>query len=286
MHLPGPVHSHCLAFSPALSAESLEAQLIEILALGFDAHVIVAAIIDPGSTPTMIAEVFRRLKVEGLVCGFNPGNGPDPLSDDFPKVLDELRRQAEYALALAETGFGPPWMVGPMHTWHMKKRDTWPEDRFRRWMDELDKLGQELDLELALEPLRKEEDGTPVPFKTLFEGICERRSANLAIHFDTGHAHTWGLGPRDLVTMADYVNFIELVNEGRHPLREDHGIDFPGYKAMLHHLPDDGRVGVEPFDYPSVIEAFNLGEFCTTRRSGRECLSLDAVELRELRVMR
>ncbi len=283
MKIPTTVLSHCLAHGPSITPEILRQNLMAECALGFGGEVIVAALINQEAhLPKTIADVFYDMEMAGLVCGFNPGNGPDPLGDEAGLVIKSLRSQAEYAIALADKGCGPAAMVGPMHTRHMTPRPKWPADKFRRWMDKVHALAVELDLAMLFEPLNGVEDGTPEPFQALFNAVRGRELFRL--HWDTGHAHARGLSATDLYRMAHKVGYLELVNTGRWPLQNQRNINFREYAGVMANLPENCVVGVEPFD-PSVIQAFGLGDLCTTTVPGPECLRKDAAYLCSLGVM-
>lgn len=245
--------------------------------------VIVAATIDDGFTPQVVAKMFKDRNMTGLVCGFNPGNCADPLKPaESALVIASLRKQAEYAKALADVGCGPKIMVGPLHTHHKNVRPVWPADEFRRWMDKLQALGVETGLVLALEPLNATEDGTPNAFDTVFEQVRDRD--RLGVHWDTGHAHARIAGDK-FEKMAHKISFFEFANVGRWPLfHEELGIDFESYAKAMGHLSEDCMVGVEPFD-PVVIRTFGLERLYPTNFSGPACLRRDSEYLRELGVM-
>jgi hypothetical protein len=268
--LPTPVLAHCLAYGPRITQKSLRISLEHSQRLGYSGLVIVPAIIEEGFTPHAVTKMFKEMGMTGLVCGFNPGNGPDPLHEEGRDMAIEfLGQQAQYAIALADEGIGPAMMVGPMQTLHMKERSTWPADGFRRWMQKCAAFSAEFGLFLAFEPLNRHEDGTPKPFWTIFDAIKDQEL--LGLHVDIGHADANGMTVEDLKPMAHKVGYLEFANRGRWPLQQGMGIDFPTCVAGMTHLHDHCQVGNEPFD-GSVIKTFGLGRICTTEISGQECL--------------
>jgi len=275
-----------LAHGPSITGESLHESLKKDKQLGYGGMVLVPALIDTLTSlpPTKVAGIFKDVEMTALVCGFNPGHGPDPLEEDESALcLKNIRATAEYAIVLAEQGCGPRIMVGPLHTLHGKMRSAWPADGFRRWMDKLHALAVELDLMILFEPLNVMEDATPDPFHTLYGAVWNREQ--FGMHWDTGHAHSHGLGPTDFAGMVSKVHYLEFANFGRWPLdRETFGIDFRGYAEAMVNLPADCLVGAEPFDR-SVIKAFKLESLCTTNVSGPDCLRRDAAYLRSIGVM-
>ena len=282
MKIPTTVLSHCLAHGPSITPDGLRESLKADKALGFGGMVIVPAIIDPTHTPEAIAQIFYEMKMTGLVCGFNPGNGPDPLGDEASLCVESLRSQAEYAIALADKGCGPATIVGPVHTHHMTLRPKWPADGFKKWMDKIHALAVELDLDVLFEPLNSVEDGTPDPFWTLYNAVLGREQFGL--QWDTGHAYARALTTKSFSHMAHKVGYFEFANVGRNPLDNKLGIDFSSYIQAMENLPGGCVVGDEPFDQ-SVIQAFGLQQLCTTMVPGPECLARDATFLRSLGVM-
>ncbi len=283
MKTPSRMHSHFLAHGTMLTPDILRDCLEADQKLGFEAMVIVAALIDQSRySPGIIADVFEEVGMSGLVCGLNQGDGPDPLGGDEKLVIESLRAQAAYAIALAERDCGPELFVGPTHAKHRTQRPVWPDSAFDRWIDAVEGLANETGLRVLFEPLNGIEDGTPTPFSTIHTAVCGRKK--LGIHFDTGHARAHGLTPKDLPMIADSIGYFEFANVGRHPLYNQMGIDFAAYARSMQYLPEDCEVGDEPFD-PSVINAFGLQKLCTTTMSGSECLKRDVAYLRSLGVM-
>ncbi len=168
MKIPLPVLSNCLAHGLNITGENLPKNLRADKALGFSGMVIPPSLMDQKSLPpTTVARIFKEEHMLGLVYVFNPGDGPDPLTDGGRQCIESLRRQAEYAIAFADAGCGPEVIVGPMHTVHKKERTTWPADGFRRWMDTMHMVATEINLKFLLKPLNGIEDGTPRAFHTL-----------------------------------------------------------------------------------------------------------------------
>lgn len=278
MKLPTAVYSHCLAHGPSITPDNLQACLEADKKLGYRGMVIVPAMIQPGFTPEAVAQVFRDMQMHGLVCGLNAGKGIDPLiGDGWQACLSHLRKQAQYAIALADRGCGPNMMVGPMHTHHMNPRKGgWPEDGFMRWMDKLHAMAIELGIELLFEPLNSTEDRTHDVFQTLWRAVRDREMFGL--HWDTSHAFDRNMTPNDMRKMAPKIGFLEFANVDRWPLDMSMGISFLNYVSAMVNLPESCRVGVEPFD-PTVIRAFGLGQLYATNVSGAECLARDFLTL-------
>jgi len=228
--------------------------------------------VSPDLAVEKLAEVFWEMEMDGLVCGFNAGNGPNPLKDDeADHCLANLRQQAEYAIALAESEKGQPVMVGPMHTHHMNNKRNSVEG-LKHWLTKLHAFAIEINFQLLFEPLNATEDNTPDPFHILYNAMED--SEMFGLHWDTGHAHARGMTPMDLMGMADKIGFLEFTNAGRWPLDINFGIPFAQYIKAMDSLPEYCVVGVEPFDQ-SVIETFGLGHLCTTTVPGEQALKSD-----------
>ncbi len=291
LHLPSPVMAHCLAFGPSLTPDTLRRSLETSLGMGYSGLVIVPAIASSDLTPELTADIFGEFKAQGLVCGFLPGNGPDPIEGDKGMIKlarESIESQALFASVLADAGWSNHRMVGPMHTVHRKMRSGWDGPRkaelnakLERWIDELNDIGGETFLDLCLESLNPVEDGTHDPFRTLDHMALRRLSVRL--HWDTGHAFARKMSLAEFMAMAPQIGFFEFANVGRHPLHKGLGIDFAGYAKAMNRLPANCNLAVEPFD-PSVINAFGLQEICTTTTSGPDCLKLDASFLESILV--
>jgi hypothetical protein len=280
MKLPHPVLAHCLAHGPSVTAEILRRTLPNDKALGYRGQVIVAALVS-GGTQSVI-DVFAENEMSTLVCGFLPGNTPDPWEDP-EGARQALIPQMKLANDLAFAGVGPRCIVGPIHTQHRKMRPAPDRAALERWLKTLSETTRNEGLEFAcVEPLNGIEDGTEKPFQTLLEAI--KGYDNLFLQWDTGHAHWHGLGPEDLARAAGKVGYFELANVGRSPLEMARGIDFPAYVDVLPTLGHCELIGVEPFDQ-TVIEAFGLGDLCDTTTRGVECLGRDAHRLRSLGIL-
>lgn len=278
--------SHCLAHGPSLTPQGLTDDLLADKSLGYGGMVIVPALADQEKhSPKSFALIFEETGMKGLVCGFNAGNGPDPLGEHYELARDNLRKQARFAVALAEIGRGPAILVGPVHTHHMTKRPTWNQGNFGRWMDQLQGVAQEFDIRIFIEPLNSLEDGTPSAFETVFDAL--RIRGRLGLQWDMGHAYMQlrGHAIETALQMSSRIGYFEWANVGRHPLEQEHGIDFEAYAAIRKRLPANCEEGVEPFD-PSVIQAFGLQDLCTTTTKGPECLALDIAFLRRLGVVK
>lgn len=284
--LPASVMAHCLAFGPSLTPDILRNNLEASLKLGYSGLVIVPAIASPDLTPELTADIFGEFKARGLVCGFLPGNGPDPIEGDEGMIQlarESIKKQALFASVLADAGWSNHRMVGPMHTLHRKMRPGWHDVRkteldkkLEHWIDILNDLGGELILDMCLESLNPTEDGTPDPFRTLDRMVMKR--LNVLLHWDTGHAFAHKMSLAEFMAMAPQVGFFELANVGRQPLHHELGIDFLGYAKEMVRLSKGCDVAYEPFDQ-SVIQAFALEELCPVTTSGPDCLKMGAAYL-------
>lgn len=281
MNPPVPFFSHGLAHSPSVTAEILRSTLPHDKRLGFTGQVIVAATVQDETRN--IAEVFAAHEMTALVCGFLPGNLPDPWENPSG-ALEALKPQIQLATELAAEGVGASMVVGPTHTQHRKVRPN-GNDRaaLERWLEMLSRETNSAGIDACVEPLNAVEDGTEDPFATLFELI--QPYGNLFLQWDTGHAEARGLTAADMIRMAPKVGYLEFANVGRHPLRANKGIDFADYALAIPLLTKCRLFGDEPFD-GTVIAEFGLQNLCDTTTPGPETLALDADFLRNtLRVM-
>lgn len=287
MKLPHPVLSHCLAHGPAVTPEILDVTLPHDKSFGYSGQVIVAVLTKPEDHDGIVA-ALKKHRMSSLVCGLMAGNGPDPL-DVSPAGTDAAIKAIRWQMRLARKfhleGVGPNGIVGPIHTHHMVQRNNFDQEALAEWVATVDQVRQEEGLDwVAFEPLNSTEDGTPGPFSLLASLLADYPA--LGIHWDTGHAHSWGLSARNLIEMVQAgvrIFFLEFANVGRSPLDVARGIDLEAYaKAAKEHLPDTCIVGDEPFD-TSVIKEFALPEqICDTKVAGVECLARDAETLRKL----
>lgn len=284
MKLPTKVLSHCLAHGTTITPRKLRKILVADQRLGYGGMVILPALIPDSISPKDIAQVFQETKMNILVCGFIPGDGPSPYIQ--PKlVLKSLQRQASYAAEFANKGLGPAVLAGPLHTHHGKPLPKdWSRGKLRTWLDEVETLLQCFSLRALYEPLNEREDKTPQPFQTLHQ-LIRTRNWSSGLHYDTGHAQTRGINlAGKFHDLAPKIGFFEFANVGRWPLAESKGILFGSYANAMTDLPDNCLVGVEPFD-PKVIQAFGLKKLCDTTVSGEKALAQDAKFLQDLGVM-
>jgi sugar phosphate isomerase/epimerase len=278
--------AHQMSFPDALTPTlaNLRAWLQEAKRLGYKGLVIVPALFDNTKMPpNKVAEVFKEEGMEGIVCGFNPGNSHDPLFQPF-SALFELERQASYTVALAKAGCGPRLMIGPVHTHHMHMRPDWGSKEntaLASWVGKLSGLAEKLNIKIAIEPLNEIEDGTPDPFGLVH--LYMTNEPNLGIHFDTGHAHHRKLGASDLARFASKVFYLELVTSMREICGKGE-VNFKDYGAAMFTLGDDTYTGVEPFD-PIVVNTLGLQALCQTSLSGPENLLGSITYLRSIGVV-
>jgi hypothetical protein len=276
-----PFLSHCLAHGPAVTAEILRRTLPHDKRLGFAGQVIVAATVQDEARN--IVEAFAAHEMAALVCGFLPGDKPDPWENP-DGALEALKPQIALAGELAAEGVGPKMIVGPTHTLHRKARPNGNDEHgIARWLEKLSGAALVADLSVCLEPLNPVEDGTGNPFHTLFRLI--QPHGNLFLQWDTGHAHAHGLDAGNMLQMSNWIGYLEFANVGRHPLHTNQGIDFAAYARAVPQLANCQLFGDEPFDR-TVINAFGLQDLCDTTTPGPRTLELDADFLRNtLRVM-
>lgn len=280
--------AHHMSFPDALepTIENLRSWLQGAKALGYKGLVIVPALFDSTKMPTdVVVRAFKDEEMEGVVCGFNPGNSYDPLTQPFSAIF-ELKRQAGYTVALANAKCGPRLMIGPVHTHHMHMRPKWgTKERagLLSWIKTLNTLAGELGISLALEPLNGNEDGTPDPFNLIHQAILEYES--LFIHWDTGHALERGLGAENLARCAAKVAYLELVPQQRLVCGDPEGlVNFVEYRKVMGTLPESVKCGVEPFD-PAVVKQLKLEALCQVSLSGPENLLASITYLRSINVL-
>lgn len=283
MKLPTGIYSHCLGHTALpLTPTKHEENLILDKQMGYVASVIVAAIISEGAKLDNFVDIHKKHEMSGIVCGFLPGNGPDPLKDDErEQAYESLLPAARLAAKFADAGVGPAVMVGPMHAHHRNLR-SWNSSGFNKWADDLTRLSDEFGLRLLLEPLNSIEDGTPDPFSAITQ-LAYQRPVQFGIHWDTGHAHARKV-EHTFKARAPQIGHFELANVGRSPLHTHLGINFGAYAKLMKYLPHNCTVGVEPFSQ-EVIKAFDLRELCYTTVEGPAALESDALFLREFGVM-
>ncbi len=283
-----PIHglfAHQMSFPDALepTIENLRSWLKGAKVLGYKGLVIVPALFNSIKMPAnKVASIFREEGMQGIVCGFNPGNSHDPLTQPFSAIF-ELKRQAGYTVALADAKYGPRLMIGPVHTHHMHMRPNWGRQEragLLAWIKMLNALAGELGISIALEPLNSNEDGTPDSFNWVYQAILEYDS--LFIHWDTGHALARGLRAENLEKCAAKVLYLELVPQQRLVCGDHKGlVNFGEYRDVMHALPNGVEVGVEPFD-PAVVDLLVLEALCQTEISGVENLEASLRYLKEI----
>ena len=128
--------------------------------MGLSGVTIVPAIIQKSWEDWQIVSVYKKLGARGLVCGFLPGDGPDPHKKDQMKAAaNSLRPTFELAASLANAGFGQPDVCGPIHTLHRAKRTAEDIAMMDVWIyEELLALSKEYGTRVLFEPLNKIED--------------------------------------------------------------------------------------------------------------------------------
>ncbi|MEK7645090.1 MAG: hypothetical protein AAB391_02105 [Patescibacteria group bacterium] len=292
LRLPTKLFGHCLAF-PCLSIT--EAELVKMLRYcrdecGLHGLVVVAVLVHESLTPKRMAQIFKREKMRGLICGFLGNTGPDPFMGGADACLLELERQAQYTLALVKAKVGDPILCGPVHTRHMTMRPNWGTDNlietaFLPWMKKLDALAKKLGIKILCEALNMTEDGTWSPFSAIAWAIKTGKLENLGLHLDIGHWAMQGMSMDAFADLSALTGYFEWANIGRHPLRLKEGIDMRLWAQNLHLLPKGCVMGVETF-HDLIIKTFGLGTICTTKTDGKKCLRMDAKFLRMLGVAR
>lgn len=278
--------AHHMSFADALTPtlESLRRWLREAKALGYKGLVIVAALFDNAHMPAKkVARVFQEEGMQGIVCGFNPGTGYDPLTQPSSAMF-ELKRQAGYTVALADVNCGSRLMIGPVHTHHMHMRPNWgtaEKTALLKWIDMVNvQIAEELNITVAFEPLNPKEDGTRDPFTLIPDLIKDK--LRLKIHWDSGHAHERGQKAEDMKNLAKKVAYLELVPQQRLVCGDRKGlVNFVEYRGVMGTLPEDVECGVEPFD-PGVVGPLKLEALCQTEIPGVDNLKRSLRYLKEI----
>lgn len=274
MKTPKIAYAQMLGFGHKVTISQFKRWLNQARRMGYGGLTIVPALFPPEMTPDVVASLVKAANMQAMVCGFNPGSGPDPLENP-DLVKKNLREQAQYTNALSRAQCGSRLIVGPTHTWHGQTSRKWDSAKFRVWMKTLDDLAREENIQIACEPLNMSEDGTPTALHTVAQAV--EHLPRLGIHADSGHIHTlvganWG---EILRPYAHYVWYMELVNNRRRPCDVSAGIDFQAYRDLIKNDLGEGcDLGVEPFAL-SVVNQFGLSAICQKSVSGVECLRRD-----------
>lgn len=284
MKLPTNVYSHWLAYPNVMMDEpGLRAALAHSRDIcGYGGMVFVPALVHESLTPKKVALIYRDEGMLGLACGLNAGNGPDNLKEGFLAAFENLKLQAQFAVALAEESVGPKMMAGPMQAHHRTQRPDWTSNNlsssYRAWLSLVNDIGKMYGLQMCCEVLNEIEEGTPDPYNTLARTIVEGGFTNVGLHLDIGHFHMRGMTMEDFERLAPITGLMEFANMGRRPLHHKTGIRFLEFVKRMHLLRDDCQISDEPFN-AAVIKAFGLESLCDTTIDGLNCLQMDAAYL-------
>lgn len=289
MKLPTIVYSHWLAYpnikmdEPGLRAALAHSRDV----CGYGGMVFVPALVHKSLMPKKVALIYRDEGMLGIACGFNAGDGPDPLKDGTSAAFENLKLQAQFAVALAEESVGPAIMAGPMQAHHQTQRPDWVSNNlsssYRAWLRLVNVIGRTYGLRMCCEVLNEIEEGTPDPYSTLERAIIEEDLTNVGLHLDTGHFHMRGMNMKDFERLAPITGLMEFANMGRQPLHHETGIRFLEFVKRMHLLRDSCHLSDEPF-HVAVIKAFGLENLCDTTTDGLDCLRMDALFLESLLV--
>jgi sugar phosphate isomerase/epimerase len=278
MKFPQPFFLQGLAFAHlCYDEDALRSMIRSARKMGYGGLVIVAALIDKALVPKEFARIFKEMGMKCIVCGFNPGDGPNPLDDNGRYAArDNLAVQAKYAAAIHDAECGPAMMVGPMHVWHGQKQPgIWDDSKLTRWAQtHLFGIAEDFGLTLCIEGLNGVEDKTPQPIKTMFWLVRAVDSPLVRAHLDTGHAAWHDYDHTRMAEWAPLIGYMELVNGRRQPCDVPHGIDFPAWKKAMAALPESCHVGCEPFD-ELIVKTFKVGQVAD-ELDGLECAQRDA----------
>lgn len=162
---------HSLAFGASITPENLPGWLVKSKTLGYSGVTFVPATIADQKvlTPAVLTEQFLAAGMRGQACLFiTPDMGDTQNPDDHSRIIEALKPQLKYGIALHEAGLGLPMVVGPAHTTWCKQYPkkgvgSWNKNVFQTWLQHLNALARKYNFRIALEALNDTEDGTQMP---------------------------------------------------------------------------------------------------------------------------
>lgn len=263
--------AHILAFGGENAWKTLEGfefTVCEVKRAGFQTLVVLPSIFEGNLTKEEVACIARKHGIKLTCCGFLPGGKFTLYLNGFTGItpaINELRKQFAWQVYFVSLSVGTKWVCGPVFdSWRAGSTTSVGQlPHFEPYCRAVVELLEELDLYLAVEILNRHETCLQSPHECIPEIVRKISSPRLKIHADIVHLASY-VGMEKVLEFLtqhkDIIAVLELGMPGREPMESvSRFVEIAAalFELWANEIPDVS-LGVEQFDYKSVIIEFGL----------------------------
>jgi hypothetical protein len=285
-----PRFAHILAFGLAAwsTITGFKSALQVAKATGFNTFTVLPMLFEGTElTKQQVVAAAKEYDMKLVACGFLPGDKFSPYTEDgCPLAIAELRKQFEWQHYFNKNGVGDRSVCGPIFDAWRAGIGVFNEEGFVEYVAAVMVLMTEMNLTVAVEIVNKDESSVPDAHIRIPQAIVHLNNNRVRLHADTVHISTY-VGMDGVIDFLkehrEIIGIVELGMPGRLAMKkvpEFVAIAKELFAWLAGNLPDVS-LGVEQFDYETVILAFGIEKIYISTEAGIVVFNADASFLLE-----